>query len=75
MSEIAFIRRVRHPNPVLEELARQAVDELETQAYLKDDSSGSFVRIADLAHRYGVPFEYVLDERERRVRALARRQG
>jgi hypothetical protein len=59
---------VREPNPMLEELARQAVDELAAQQYLKDASPASFARLADVAHRFGVPIEYVLDERERRVR-------
>jgi hypothetical protein len=69
MTESAFLRRVRQPDPLLQELARQAVDELETQQYLKNESPGSVRRLADLAHRYGVPMAYVLDERERRVRA------
>lgn len=68
MTDGVYLRRVRDPNPILAELARQAVDELEAQVHLKNQSHASFMRLADIAHRFGVPIEYVLDERERRVR-------
>lgn len=51
---------------MLEELARQACDQIERWA-LHDRVQPS--TIARAAHNVGVPMEYVLAERERRVRA------
>lgn len=61
--EGAFLRRVRNPNPMLAELARQALDALDARA-----EDRSFLSIAGVAHEFGTPIEYVLDELERRVR-------
>ena len=63
--ERAF-RRVTDPEPMLEELARQVVDELE-----RWKADGLVVRLSTaiaLAREFGVPLEYVFAERERRVR-------
>lgn len=52
--------------PVLEELARQVVDQIE-----KWKADGLTVRLSTaitLAREYGVPLDYVFAERERRVR-------
>jgi hypothetical protein len=63
-----YCRRVRDPNPMLEQLARQVVDTVETLERERAGRSVSMVAIASTAHELGVPIEYVLDERERRVR-------
>ena len=63
--ERAF-RRVQDPEPMLEALARQVVDELE-----RWKADGLAVRLSTaiaLAQEYGVPLDYVMAERERRVR-------
>ena len=64
--EQAYIRRVSNPEPLLEELARQVVDELD-----KWKAEGLVIRLSTaiaLAREVGVPLDYVFDERERRVR-------
>ena len=63
MTDEAFIRRVKDPNPMLQELARQAVDVLEAK-----HDAGTFLSVTGVSRELGVPLEYVLDERERRVR-------
>lgn len=63
-----YLRRVKDPNPMLEELARQVCDQIDKW----EAEVGSPVRpivVGVLAADAGVPLEYVLDERERRVRA------
>lgn len=62
-----YLRRVRDPNPILAELARQVVDALEDL-----ERRGHRVHpsvLADTALAIGVPIAYVLDECERRARA------
>lgn len=63
MSADVFLRRVKHPDPVRLELARQAVDALEAGR-----SVHVFRALRAAAERFGVPVDYLLDERERRVR-------
>ena len=63
-----YLRRVKDPNPMLEELARQVVDMLERIEQRWPGRVSPRV-LADTAHMVGVPNDYVLDERERRVRA------
>jgi hypothetical protein len=60
----AYLRRVRDPNPLLEQLAAQAVDELQEQRLV----STSVGALAAAARTFGVSIDYILDEIERRVR-------
>lgn len=62
-----YLRRVRDPNPMLQELARQVVDTIDRWE-LEVGSPVRFAAVAALAADAGVPLDYVLDERERRVR-------
>lgn len=66
-----YLRRVKDPNPLLEALARQALDSYEQQTAMVggERGLGDVARLADNALRFGVPLAYLLDERERRVRA------
>jgi hypothetical protein len=69
MSDVCHIRRVSAPDPMREELARQAVD-----AVLRATPAGTKVRFLSLvlaADEYGVALGYILDECERRVRTRA----
>lgn len=61
--EAAYLRRVKDPNPLLEDLARQAVDALEARAHDRN-----FLSVTGVCAEFGVPIAYVLDERERRAR-------
>lgn len=65
MSDEVYVRRVRTPNPILQQLARQVVDELPPAARVAPWNLGA---IATASAAAGVPFAYVLDELERRVR-------
>lgn len=65
--ERAFVRRSR-PDPILEELARQAVDALVTRGA----SNPTPYLLGLVAGEFGVPIAYILDERERRVREQGR---
>jgi hypothetical protein len=58
-----YLRRVKNPSPLLEELARQVADLIGQQGRLRP---GALAAAAALA---GVPIAYVLDELERRTRA------
>ena len=62
-----YVRRVRSPEPMLEALARQVVDEVER--WKGDGLTVSMGTVVKLASEAGVPLDYILDERERRVRA------
>jgi hypothetical protein len=62
MSEPAYLRRVRTPDPIYEELARQAVDGLEAGRTLLVSDTFAACRA------FGVPIDYLLDEIERRKR-------
>lgn len=59
----AYARRVRNPDPLRLELARQAVD-----AMWQAKNPFTFPIAATFAREFGVPLDYVLDEVERRVR-------
>lgn len=61
-----YLRRVRDPNPLLEAIARGMLDQLE-----ESQAQGlpvTFDTLCRTAREFGVPLDYVLDERERRVR-------
>lgn len=66
--EAAYLRRVKDPNPLLEDLARQAVDKLIAQDHRARQAIAEFISVAEVAREFGVPIAYVLDERERRAR-------
>jgi hypothetical protein len=61
-----YLQRVKDPDPVRLELARQACDFLERH----EDPPGivPIGRVTEAARTFGVPFEYIFDERERRAR-------
>lgn len=66
----AYLRRVAHPDPLLQQLAEQAVDLLERWA-----AGGATIQpshIAAVATDAGVPIAYVLDAREARNRRRAK---
>lgn len=63
--ERAYVRRVRTPDPLLEQLAAQAVDGIEDPSLKWTD----LPRLVAAAQGVGVPLAYVLDEIERRARA------
>lgn len=63
-----YLRRVRDPNPMLEQLARQVCDQYELVVYPARDPVANYRTLAVLAAEAGVPIDYVLDERERRAR-------
>lgn len=60
--ERAYLRRVPDPNPILQDLARQALDSI---AHL---GTGELHRLIWAADQFGVPLAYLLDEVERRQR-------
>ena len=59
--DAVYLRRVRDPNPILVELARQVVD-------LSERLKLPFHSVTAAAGEFGVPLAYVLDEQERRER-------
>jgi hypothetical protein len=63
MENEVHIRRVRNPEPFLEQLAQAAVDSL------NGERPRPFV-LAAVSRESGVPIAYLLDELERRARAL-----
>lgn len=63
-----YLRRVRDPNPLLQDLARQACDTWWALA----PAHRTFGALLGQARFLGVPFDYVLDEVERRERAERR---
>lgn len=67
MSGDVYLRRVRDPEPLAVELARQAADEVERKhrEYGLQPSTSSIVTAA---HAVGVSYALVLDELERRIR-------
>lgn len=66
MAEQTYLRRVRRHNPMLQQLAEQAVDTI--QRVTQPGTPARFFALAEAAREYGVPLDYVLDELERRVR-------
>lgn len=56
--ERAYLRRVRHPDPLFQILASEAADAVE--------KLGASPRL--MAQQCGVPVDYVLEELERRAR-------
>jgi len=62
MDDGVYLRRVKHPSPLLEDLARQVADQIGQKGRLHPSA------LAAAAAGAGVPFAYVLDELERRVR-------
>jgi len=57
-----YLRRVKDPNPLCEQLARQVADAIGPQAVARPRALAAAAALA------GVPIAYVLDELERRVR-------
>lgn len=64
--EEVYCRRVSNPDPLRLALARQVVDQLE--AFAREGLVVQPSTLIKLASEAGVPVDYVLDERERRVR-------
>lgn len=60
--ERAYLRRVRDPNPLMQDLASQAIDSLDGVG------ASDHFRLRRAADQFGVPLAYLLDEVERRVR-------
>jgi hypothetical protein len=67
VNDVVYLRRVTNPNPLLEELARQAADRLDAYS-AHGESSVSILLITTIAREFGVPLAYVFAEIERRVR-------
>jgi hypothetical protein len=65
MTDDVFLRRVRHPEPLLEALASDVVDLLERLPSAMRTPKA----IGEVATLYQLPYAYILDELERRVRA------
>jgi hypothetical protein len=65
MTEV-YLRRVRDPQPLQQDLARQAVDAI--QRTTRPGTTARFYALAEAADEFGVPLDYVLDELERRCR-------
>ena len=63
-----YLRRVRAPNPMLDELARQILDDIDRHGPVSRDPVRNFRYLCQAAEMAGVPLAYVLDERERRAR-------
>ena len=68
MSDDVYMRRVRDPNPMLEQLAGQVLEEYERHVRPSRDARVNFALLSHIAYAYACPIDYVLDERERRVR-------
>lgn len=69
MSDAVHVRRVKNPDPLLQELARQVCDQIE--AWQREVTPTRQVQawlVIRLSRDAGVPLGYVLDEHERRVR-------
>ena len=63
--DAVYARRVRDPNPLLEQLAREETTRL---LALSGGMRPPVWLLARAAHTVGVPLDYFLDELERRVR-------